>query len=420
MECGEIEMQIDEQTAYGDSLAGSRFETLFEEEFSLGHPALYLEDEELDLFLGSLMSKVGRAVGSATKSVAGALSTVAKVLPLTAIMKKMPGPLGLAISAGMGALDAAAKGQNLLKGAARGVTSNITSNPLVRFGTDVAQGKNVLKSAGRLGKTAIDDAREGLRYAAMVAPFVPGIGTGVAAALGAANALAAGKPITEALVAAARSAVPGGAIAQTAFDIGAGLASGKSVSDAVLNAARNRLPGGPAAGAAFDSAVALAKGKSIQDAAFAATGRLLPPSPYAADAVSFVRRVASGENIQKAALSSVGNLVMKQIEKRTGTFALPAQRQVASWPVQRLAKGNFTAALVKRRNMQNEAAFDRNIPVANDKFIYNRDSARRTTITTGPLRPDLHRAQIDVDIYNQHGRAGRWFRTGNEIVLSGV
>jgi hypothetical protein len=47
------------------------------------------------------------------------------------------------------------------------------------------------------------------QFAAMVAPFVPGIGTGIGAELGAANALAAGEPITDALLAAARSAIPG-------------------------------------------------------------------------------------------------------------------------------------------------------------------------------------------------------------------
>lgn len=45
----------------------------------------------------------------------------------------------------------------------------------------------------------IDAVRDVLKLAEMVAPFIPGIGTGVAATLGAANALSAGRPITEAL-----------------------------------------------------------------------------------------------------------------------------------------------------------------------------------------------------------------------------
>ena len=82
--------------------------------------------------------------------------------------------------------------------------------------------------------------RDQLKLAEMVAPFVPGIGTGVAAALGAANALAAGRPITEAVLAAARGALPGGAIAQAAFDVALNLAKGKNIAEAALAAARDR------------------------------------------------------------------------------------------------------------------------------------------------------------------------------------
>jgi hypothetical protein len=112
--------------------------------------------------------------------------------------------------------------------------------------------------------------------------------------------------------------VPGGAVAQIAFDTAINLAKGKNIGEALLDSARSKLPGGPAAQAAFDGALALAKGKSIQDAAFAAAGRLLPPSPYAADALSFVQKVASGQNVQRAALSTVGNRIMNKIEQQAG------------------------------------------------------------------------------------------------------
>jgi hypothetical protein len=163
--------------------------------------------------------------------------------------------------------------------------------------------------------------RDQLRLAEMVAPFVPGIGTGVAAALGAANALAAGRPITEALLAAARSSLPGGAVAQAAFDTALNLAKGKNIGEALLTAARDRIPGGPAARAAFDGALALAQGKRLQDAAFAAAGRILPPSPYAADALSFVQRVANGQNVQHAALSVVGQRAMRQVRNQASLAA---------------------------------------------------------------------------------------------------
>jgi len=164
------------------------------------------------------------------------------------------------------------------------------------------------------GRKQLDAVRSQLKLAEMVAPFVPGVGTGVAAALGAANALASGRPITDALVAAACGALRGGGR-------GAGRVrhraeprqKGKNLAEAALAAARDRLPGGPAARAAFDAAVALAKGKRLQDVAFAAAGRVLTPSPYAADALTFVKRVVNGQNVQHAALSVAGQRAVRQI-----------------------------------------------------------------------------------------------------------
>src|SRR5262249_56948952 len=68
-------------------------------------------------------------------------------------------------------------------------------------GSRLARGQSL--GAALKGAVAgqIDALRNQLKLAEMVAPFVPGIGTGVAAALGAANALAAGRPITQAVLA---------------------------------------------------------------------------------------------------------------------------------------------------------------------------------------------------------------------------
>ena len=54
-------------------------------------------------------------------------------------------------------------------------------------------------------------------YASAVAPFLPGIGSGAAAALSAGGALSQGKDITAGMMASARSAVPGGTVSKSAF-----------------------------------------------------------------------------------------------------------------------------------------------------------------------------------------------------------
>ena len=251
-------------------------------------------DPDMEYFLGKLIKSAGRAVGSVARTVSKAADTVGKIPVLGDVARFGIGAARLAYGPYAIAIDA---------------------------GSRLARGENLGKALKGAVGGQIDAVRDRLKLAEMVAPFVPGIGTGVAAALGAANALAAGQPITEAVLAAARSAVPGGAVAQAAFDVALNLAKGKNIGEAALAAARDRLPGGPAARAAFDGAVAIAQGKRLQDAAFAAAGRILPPSPYAADAVSLIRGVANGQNIQNAALSVVGKRVIGQVRANAALAA---------------------------------------------------------------------------------------------------
>jgi hypothetical protein len=327
--------------SYSQNLLQEMYESpelLDEGLLSFEYPLYHATDEELEQFLGSVIHSVAKAAGgvakaagSVAKTVGKGISAVNKIIPTQVLTSTLSWtPLGMAARAGLGALQAAGEGRNVFQGAVR----SLAADPVSRFYIDTAagavRGENVLKAAQKAAQAGIGDMRQSLQFAAMVAPFIPGVGTGVAAALSAANALAAGQPITDALIAAARGAIPGGAVAQMAFDTAVNLAKGKDIGTALLNSARERLPGGPAAQAAFDAAVALAKGRNIQDAAFAAAGRLLPKSPYSADALSFVKKVASGQNIQRAALSSAGDLILNRVEAMGGPGIprIPAASQI--------------------------------------------------------------------------------------------
>ena len=285
---------------------------------------LFDQPGDVDLFLGGLARSVrraakdvGRAAQRVSKTVGRTATQISRIVPLSQVadLASRMTPLGTVARVAWGGLSAGLKGQNVLHGAVRSTFSGPVNRLVFDAGLAVGRGQNIARAMRQAAQAGISDVRERLRFAEMVAPFVPGLGSGVAAALGAANALAAGRPITEALIAAARSALPGGAITQTGFDVAMNLARGKNLSEAALSAARARLPGGPAARAAFDAAVALGKGKRLQDAAFSAAGRALPASPYAADALSFARRVAAGENMQTAALSLAGRHVFRRMQR---------------------------------------------------------------------------------------------------------
>lgn len=98
---------------------------------------------------------------------------------------------------------------------------------------------------------------------ALVAPIVgaiPGVGTMVGPALALAAAAGRGESVTDAVLAAARAAMPGGPLAQSAFDLAVGVARGADAKDATLAALRAQVPAGPAR-AAWDAGVAVARSR---------------------------------------------------------------------------------------------------------------------------------------------------------------
>lgn len=102
-------------------------------------------------------------------------------------------------------------------------------------------------------------------WAAMVVAFVPGIGTGAAAAIAAADALSRGVPITDVMIEAGRAAVPGGLAAQYAYDVGVRLAKGGRLDHAAIDSMLSRLP--PEGKAALQAGLAIAQGQNVQKAA---------------------------------------------------------------------------------------------------------------------------------------------------------
>jgi hypothetical protein len=296
------------------------------------------DEDELEAFLGKVGRSVSRSVRKATRAVGKVASDVGKgaaavggaVAPILASGARFASqavPMGMLARATYGAIAAGLDGKNILGGAVDGLAGSPLVRAVVRAGGGILRGDNVIAAVKAAGKAGIADQREALRFVAMVAPFVPGIGTGVGAALGAADALANGKPITQALMAGVRGSIPGGPAAQAAFDTGTGLIQGKRLDESLLNAARNRLPPGPAQ-AAFDTAVALAQGKKLQEALIQGAGTLLPPSQFSADAADFARRAMAGQNLGQAALTTAGNAVLRRAQQQGADIVATAQGRV--------------------------------------------------------------------------------------------
>lgn len=133
-----------------------------------------------------------------------------------------------------------------------------------------------------------------LRLVATVASVVPGIGTGVAAALGAAASLAEGQSISDALVAGAMSALPGGPAWAAAGASARSLLDGERIDRAALAGVREaiRVEGGDLAAAAYDGLVAVAQGKSLQDAGFAGLSALAQGNTLAERGAHYAEAIA--------------------------------------------------------------------------------------------------------------------------------
>lgn len=137
----------------------------------------------------------------------------------------------------------------------------MTTEP-VRFADALASGK-------RVDRVALDSLKKNVAatialapYAQMVSATIPGVGTGVAAGIAAGAALAEGRTVNEAAVAAARAAIPGGPLAKAAFDGAVAVASGRSVSDSVTASAISLAARTPAERAQLSAALEIAGGAS--------------------------------------------------------------------------------------------------------------------------------------------------------------
>lgn len=218
--------------------------------------------------------------------------------------------------------------------------------------SQIIDGKRVDQAIVGQLKTELQDIKEVAPYVETVLSFVPGIGTGISAAIAGGLALASGQPITAAIEAGLTAAIPGGPIAKAAFDVakaGVNMAiSGKKVTWEALGsaglqaigdlaslpaAAKNALAG------ALDTAGQLAKGAKIDvaigdglaDTAATAIGKA------GANALKIGIAVAHASFLQKAQVNEIQAPATKnklmtagQVKIVTDPIALAAKKHVTN------------------------------------------------------------------------------------------
>ena len=171
--------------------------------------------------------------------------------------------------------------------------------------------KGVRKAAQKYGAAALKAAASG-------ASLVPGIGSGVAAGLAAAGALAQGKNWKQIAQEAAMGALPGGPMARAALQAGIGVASGQRIDRALMKGVRKAVPGGDAGRAIFDASLAVARGKRLDRAVTGAARNLamrhVPPHLRGAATAGIA--ALQGQRVDRAVLGAAKQIAAAQVGNR--------------------------------------------------------------------------------------------------------
>ncbi len=235
-------------------------------------------------------------------------------------------------------------------------------------------------------KAQVKLVKDAAPYAKIVVSMVPGVGSGVAAAMGAGIALAEGKSLDQAAKEAIRSALPGGPLAAAAFDTAMKAASGERIDKAILEGTRAALPS-DAARAAFDIGMAVATGEKVQNAVakglagmasdkvqevLAAGTKALGSTPGLSDALKAVPPGVASEGFRMAAgllsQKGIGEKAVAEVRNR-----LPAE-----------ARQGFDAAL---KAQEKHFAWTKNITSAPTAPVLKAAVRPTTAAKPAPVAP---------------------------------
>lgn len=267
---------------------------------------------------------VGGLFGSIAKAFSGAAKGIAKATGLTAISKAAVKVTKIATKFAAKAVSSTLGKIPVIGPLANSAVSIL--NAPANLVAAIASGERIDKAVLNNLKQALKDVKQIAPYAQMIISLVPGVGTGISAALGASLALASGQNITAALKAGVLSAIPGGPLVQAAAGLAADALQGKNIAASVLN----NLPISPAAKTALvaglEAAKKIAKGQNVASAVLDGALKQLPPAYQ--KAIQIGTAIGHAKSLQDAATNAVGAAVQLAGNFKTGQIAANALKQL--------------------------------------------------------------------------------------------
>lgn len=281
-------------------------------------------------------SPAGEGNPGITDDFGGVFDVVTK--PAKAVAKGVKKATGSVEKFTRSAANAAGHGAHTLTRATNRVTGEVTDlarkvpvvgkplNAVVGASIEPLKVATAVASGRRIDKAVVDSFRRSVAQAKTLAPYaqlvvsaVPGIGTGLSAAMAGGLALAEGRSINDATVAAARAAVPGGPMATAAFDAAVAVGSGKGIDEAATEAAVAAAAPDPASRgrlkAALSVAGGVAQGKPLDKVAISAATHALDGEAQdrVAAAVGHAAQEAAYSELTKSLPSTVSRALVSGV-----------------------------------------------------------------------------------------------------------
>jgi len=197
---------------------------------------------------------------------------------------------------------------------------------------------NAVLEGQRIDRAALNGLKGQVReykllapYAASIVAFVPGVGPGVGAGVAAGLALAEGQPLSQVAIAAIKGSIPGGAIAQAAFNATQAAVAGKKLDDVAIAA----LPLDARTKQALKTAIGLTKdlasGKRLDKALVArADDALKLLTPELRKAVNIGTAVGVGQIAQKQLGKVLSNPATKKAIADIGVVIAKTDKVIAA------------------------------------------------------------------------------------------
>lgn len=193
---------------------------------------------------------------------------------------------------------------------------DLTLNAPFQVAGKIANGDRLDRVALATLKSHVQSVKAVAPYAQTVISFVPVVGPGVSAGLGAGLALASGQPITAALAEGVKSALPGGALAKGIFDASAAVVQGKPIDQIVLSTLPLDAQSKKGLAMALDISKRLASGQRVDTALIAQADKAISLLPIDAQkSFKIGTALAEAQKLQKIAAQHVDTRALTSLAK---------------------------------------------------------------------------------------------------------